>query len=129
MIYLFSSFAGVYVFDEQFSVIKEKPLDTQQEFSSVLLPIEKQMIDQYIQSHEVVVIGEKKEQYRNVKFTQDPLVVNRALKAARHHFDMFCTKNIAITRTQLSSSLTRDLLLIQSIDAIAELEKTINLLS
>lgn len=127
MIYLFSSLVSVYVFDDQFRVIKEKKM--QDAGASVLLPEEKHLIDLYAKDHEIVVVSEKKEAYRNIRYTQDPIIVNRVLKAARQHLEVFREKNLALTRKQLSEPIMQDLLVVQTIASVADLQKAINLLA
>lgn len=115
--------------DEQFSVVKEKKMDSPEKLDEfVWLPEEKQIIDLY-SGEEILFLGQKNESYKNIKFVTDENVIVRIVKAAKHSFDKHFEISTKITKKQLSNSFTKEFLLIQTINSIDELDKSINLLS
>lgn len=130
MIYVYTSVLAVYVFDSNFAVIKEKTINDSKPLESFdWLAEEKQIIDTYIQKDKITFVGKKNKKYRDIIFCNDLKVVNRVLKASKHHFDKHFKHSLDQTKKEIAASVTKDFLLIQTINSINELEKTINLLT
>jgi nucleolar protein 56 len=130
MKYIYTSVLGVFVLDNNFSVIKERKIENLEPLDKgEWTNEERSMIDLFKKDDEIFFIGQKEKPMADIKFTTDENIINKVIKAAKHSYDKHFELTKKLTKKQLSESFSKEFLLIQAINAINELEKSINLLA
>ena len=129
--YLFTSCFGSFVFDEGFN-LKDKILfkDIQKTNErlekSEWLEEEKQLIKRHNPEY---FVGVKNQKLEGVKLTQDPAKMVRIQEFFKKDFSGFYQANLLITKQKLKQAVTEDQLIIQTINNVEDLNKTINTLA
>lgn len=129
MKYMYSSVLSTYLFDENFSIVKEKRIQNPIELDKGLWTQEEKALIAANKNEKIIFVGQKKEKIQGVEFTNDENVINKVLKASKNNFDEHFSITIKITKKKISESFSKEFFIVQTINAITELEKSINLLS
>jgi nucleolar protein 56 len=130
---IYSSVAGCFVFDDSGRVIEKREFSPEEsiKYSAELekgewLDIEKQFAEKYPESF---LLGNKKEKLKGIKLTSDPKKFELISKFILENFEKIKKYNTIITKQAVKHSVQNDSLIIQTINHIDELNKTVNLLS
>ncbi|MBD3202717.1 hypothetical protein GF327_00350 [Candidatus Woesearchaeota archaeon] len=120
--YLYSNCVGTFVFNQNFH-IREKVYFSKQESLKNSRLIEKGKI---LDSEKKFL--DKFKNIENLRKTKDKNKLARVLPKFRKFHKKFYEKNIFITKNKIRESVTKDLLIIQTISSIEEYNKVINML-
>ena len=112
--YIFSNLIGVFVFDEQFNVVDQMLFANLEDYKNKQKFIEKLKNRGFLNLKE----PDKDEFKKILLFFKSKIFLNE-----------FYNKNLELTRLDVKNSVYDDTLIIQSINLVEELDKTINILA
>mgnify|MGYP001586919297 CR=1 FL=1 len=111
--YLFSNILGIFVFDEQFNLVDEALFDRLENYRSKEKSIEKiKNKHKDLKEPDIYSLRKILLYFKNKKYNHD-----------------FYGKNLELTKNDVKNSVNDDTLIMQSINAIEELDKAANLLA
>ena len=110
--FIFSNVIGSFVFNENYKLVDELLFKDMGQYKDKDVHIEK-----LIKKHSGLEVPKDKDLYNILLFFKD-----------KKYFSQFHKKNLEITKISIKESVNNDLLIIQAINSIDEIDKTINLL-
>lgn len=130
--YVYSNILGVFLFDKNLKLIRKKTIC----FKSIILlqkgawaPEEKSLL-KTIKEKNIVFLGYKKNELPNISVSFDKEKIHKLLKFFKNKNNKkFFEINLELTKQNIKSALTKDLVIIQTIKNIEELNKTTNRLT
>ena len=110
--YLFTNVLGAFVFDDKFNVVDSILFNDIEEYQNKEKSVEK-----------------LKSKHKNLKETDENSLKNILIHFKNNNFFTdFYSKNIELTKIDLRNSVTKDILLMQSINSVEETDKAVSIL-
>ena len=110
--YLFSNILGVFIFDEKFNVVDKVLFNSLEDYKNK---------DKFIE--------QIKNQHKNLQEPNEEIIRKILLHFKnKQFFDDFYKKNLELTKIDLKNSVSNDILLMQALNSVEEIGKSINLL-
>ncbi|MCH8329360.1 MAG: hypothetical protein IIB81_03125 [Nanoarchaeota archaeon] len=111
--FIFSNIIGSFVFNENYKLIDGLLFKNIEQYEN-----KKEYEEKLIKKHNGLAVPKDNDLYNILLFFKD-----------KKYFSQFYKKNLEITKTSIKESVNNDKLIIQTINSIEEVEKTINLLT
>ena len=111
--FIFSDVIGSFVFSEDYKLVDGLLFKDIEQYKN-----EKEYEEKLRQKHKNITIPENNDLYNILLFFKD-----------KKYFSQFYKKNLEVTKDSIRNSVSNDLLIIQTIDGIEEIDKTLNLLT